>query len=132
MDLRVHLKICEACGCLWYRAQAQTCVYCTSCKERFKEFPTPLTRKRRGRPRKIILPTVFAVQASAESIFHERLARLEGPGIPFHRQSAGFSAPLPVIHSNQPDRAAGAVPVALLASETSVFSTRAAFNGGAL
>ena len=63
MDLCVHLKFCEACGCLWYRSQFETSVYCTSCNERFKEFPTPQSRKRRGRPRKTILPTVFAVHA---------------------------------------------------------------------
>ncbi len=61
MELRVHLKICEACGCLWYRAQVETRVYCTSCDQRFKEFPTPQSRKRRGRPKKFSLPTVFAV-----------------------------------------------------------------------
>jgi hypothetical protein len=63
MELRVHLKICEACGCLWYRAQADTRVYCAACDLKFKEFPTAQSRKRRGRPRKIVLPTVFAVHA---------------------------------------------------------------------
>ncbi len=24
MELRVHLKVCEGCGCLWYRVQAET------------------------------------------------------------------------------------------------------------
>jgi hypothetical protein len=67
MELRVNLKVCEACGCLWYRAQLETRVYCTSCQERFNEFPTAQSRKRRGRPRKIILPTVYAVEASAEN-----------------------------------------------------------------
>src|SRR5580698_1344878 len=65
MDLRVHLKVCEACGCLWYRAQIDAKVYCTQCHERFKDFPTPESRKRRGRPRKVTLPTVFAVAAAA-------------------------------------------------------------------
>jgi hypothetical protein len=64
MELRVHLKVCEGCGCLWYRAQVDTGVYCSSCHQRFKDFPTPESRKRRGRPRKIILPTVFAVALS--------------------------------------------------------------------
>jgi hypothetical protein len=72
MDLRVQLKICEACGCLWYRAQVETGVYCSTCLERFKQFPAPQGRKRRGRPKKTVLPTVFAVQASA--IFHEQHA----------------------------------------------------------
>ena len=63
MDLRVHLKVCEACGCLWYRAQVDARVYCIQCHERFKDFPTAESRKRRGRPRKVTLSTVFAVAA---------------------------------------------------------------------
>jgi len=63
MELRVQLKICEACGCLWLRAQVDTRVYCATCDKKFKDFPTVESRKRRGRPRKIVLPTVFAVQA---------------------------------------------------------------------
>lgn len=66
MELRVHLKVCEGCGCLWYRAQVETGVYCTGCLERLKDFPTAHSRKRPGRPRKLILPTVFAVQTSSQ------------------------------------------------------------------
>lgn len=62
MELRVHLKVCEGCGCLWYRSQLDAGVYCASCAWRFREFPTPLSRKRRGRPRKLTLPTVLAVE----------------------------------------------------------------------
>jgi len=72
MELRVNLKVCEGCGCLWYRAQVDTRVYCSSCHERFREFPTPFSRKRRGRPKKTILPTVFAVEAPV------RLSDMEG------------------------------------------------------
>jgi hypothetical protein len=68
MELRVHLKVCEACGCLWFRAQAATSVYCSTCHERFKDFPTPQTRRRRGRPKKTTLPAVFAVEASHQSL----------------------------------------------------------------
>ncbi len=68
MELRVHLKVCEACGCLWFRAQAETTVYCSACFERFKDFPTEVGRKRRGRPRKTTLPTVFAVEAACQSL----------------------------------------------------------------
>jgi hypothetical protein len=64
MELRIHLKVCEGCGCLWYRAQVDTGVYCSSCHQRFKDFPIPESRKRRGRPRKVLLPTVFAVAVS--------------------------------------------------------------------
>ena len=73
MDLRVNLKVCEGCGCLWYRTQVEIRVYCTACNERFKEFPTSRSRKRRGRPKKMLLPTVFAVQAEAQSTWNSDL-----------------------------------------------------------
>lgn len=73
MELRVHLKVCEACGCLWFRAQAETTVYCSSCHERFKDFPTPQSRRRRGRPKKTTLPAVFAVEAVHQSLAQEAL-----------------------------------------------------------
>ncbi len=50
MELCVQLKICEGCGCLWYRAQTQGSVYCKACEAKLKEFPSPESRKRRGRP----------------------------------------------------------------------------------
>jgi uncharacterized Zn finger protein (UPF0148 family) len=50
MEVRVQLKICEGCGCLWYRAQTQGSVYCRECEVKLKDFPSPETRKRRGRP----------------------------------------------------------------------------------
>lgn len=68
MELRVHLKVCEACGCLWFRAQSETTVYCSTCHDRFKDFPTPQSRRRRGRPKKATLPTVFAVEAPHSSL----------------------------------------------------------------
>jgi hypothetical protein len=118
MELRVHLKVCEGCGCLWYRAQVETRVYCAACNERFKEFPTPQSRKRRGRPRKMILPTIFAVQASAEMIFQERLAAANPTS---YVERTGFSGLPPVHGLNQPShaRAAGQMPPALLASDPS-------------
>lgn len=64
MDLRVNLKVCEACGCLWYRSEIESRVYCSACNLRILDFPTPASRKRRGRPRKITLPTVYAVSAA--------------------------------------------------------------------
>lgn len=48
MELRVHLKICEGCGCLWYRAQNHGSVYCRDCEAKLKDFPSPESRKRRG------------------------------------------------------------------------------------
>ena len=130
MDLRVHLKICEGCGCLWYRAQVETRVYCAACNVRFKEFPTPQSRKRRGRPRKIILPTVFAVQASAEMIFQERLAAANPTS---YVERTGFRG-LPPVHCFNEDRfnedcSNGSMPLALLASAAAGFRTRTA--GGA-
>lgn len=50
MEVRVHLKICEGCGCLWFRAQNQGSVYCSECETKLKDFPDPESRKRRGRP----------------------------------------------------------------------------------
>jgi hypothetical protein len=50
MELRVQLKICEGCGCLWYRAQNHECVYCQRCELKLRDFPAPESRKRRGRP----------------------------------------------------------------------------------
>jgi len=50
MEMRVQLKVCEGCGCLWYRAQNQESVYCKSCETKLENFPSPESRKRRGRP----------------------------------------------------------------------------------
>jgi hypothetical protein len=63
MELRVQLKICEGCGSLWYRSQTQS-VYCRSCEGILREFPTPESRKRRGRPcRKPLERSVVAMAA---------------------------------------------------------------------
>jgi hypothetical protein len=61
MELRVILKICESCGCLWYRPQTQISVYCTGCVEKLREFPSPESRKRRGRPSRGKLTKIWAV-----------------------------------------------------------------------
>jgi hypothetical protein len=50
MEMCVQLKICEGCGCLWFRAEQQHNVYCRACEAKLREFPTPESRKRRGRP----------------------------------------------------------------------------------
>jgi hypothetical protein len=50
MELRLQLKICEGCGCLWYRLPNHTAVYCRRCETALGDFPTPETRKMRGRP----------------------------------------------------------------------------------
>ena len=63
MELRVQLKICEGCGCLWYRAQTLAGVYCQRCEVKLKDFPSPETRKRRGRPSRKVLARVWAVAA---------------------------------------------------------------------
>jgi hypothetical protein len=82
MDLRVHLKVCEGCGCLWYRSQVDSGVYCAPCAQRFKEFPTPESRKRRGRPKKVTLPTVFAVEDSTDAILQEAFSNLASHSLP--------------------------------------------------
>jgi hypothetical protein len=113
MDLRVHLKICEACGCLWYRAQVETRVYCSTCLERLKQFPALQGRKRRGRPKKTVLPTVFAVQAS--TIFHD-----------FHEQHAR--------PSNMPAAGPESLyqPGAAIPTVAAVALSRAVLKGGTL
>jgi hypothetical protein len=61
MELCVQLKVCEGCGCLWYRAQTQETVYCKECETKLRDFPSPETRKRRGRPSRKTLVRVWAV-----------------------------------------------------------------------
>ena len=48
MELRVQLKVCEGCGCLWYRPQDHGSVYCRDCETKLKDFPSPESRRRRG------------------------------------------------------------------------------------
>jgi hypothetical protein len=122
MELRIHLKVCEGCGCLWYRTQVETRVYCTSCENRFKEFPTPVSRKRRGRPKKTTLSTVFAVQASAQSIW-------EGDFAPAFEPEDDEQ----LNDSNTLDRLSPRHDLrrALLATQASAFSLRGTLAGGA-
>jgi hypothetical protein len=61
MELRVQLKICEGCGCLWYRPQTQRSVYCHVCEKKLSEFPSPASRKRRGRPAKKSVTRIWGV-----------------------------------------------------------------------
>jgi uncharacterized Zn finger protein (UPF0148 family) len=61
MEVRVQLKICEGCGCLWFRAQTQGTVYCSGCEAKLRDFPSPESRKLRGRPRRKELSRVWAV-----------------------------------------------------------------------
>jgi uncharacterized Zn finger protein (UPF0148 family) len=65
MELRVQLKVCEGCGCLWYRPQNEGSVYCRSCEVKLRDFPAPETRKRRGRPPRTPLARVWAVADGA-------------------------------------------------------------------
>ena len=65
MEMRVQLKVCEGCGCLWYRTQGQQeNVYCRQCETKLKGFPTPESRKRRGRPGRKPTINVWAVAAA--------------------------------------------------------------------
>ena len=68
MELRVQLKICEVCGCLWHRAQTHVSVYCQGCETKLRDFPTPESRKRRGRPARKPLARVWAVAQAAKGI----------------------------------------------------------------
>jgi hypothetical protein len=64
MEMRVQLKVCEGCGSLWYRAQVEGGVYCKACETKLKEFPSPGSRRRRGRPGRRPLVQVWAVAES--------------------------------------------------------------------
>ena len=64
MELRVQLKVCEGCGCLWFRPQSEGTVYCRQCEVKLRDFPAPETRKRRGRPPRPRLARVWAVADS--------------------------------------------------------------------
>ena len=112
MELRVYLKVCEACGCLWFRAQAETTVYCSTCYERFKDFPTSTSRRRRGRPKKTILPAVFAVQASSQSLEQGILAA----GIDFKPSlaRAGEKAPISLLAGQASLRSLGSLSAGAL------------------
>jgi hypothetical protein len=65
MELRVQLKVCEGCGCLWYRNQTHGGVYCFRCEVKLKDFPAPETRKRKGRPGHRVLGKLWAVAMAA-------------------------------------------------------------------
>jgi uncharacterized Zn finger protein (UPF0148 family) len=65
MEVCVQLKICEGCGCLWYRALTQGSVYCNRCEAELEKFPTPESRKRRGRPITKRLFNIWAAAAEA-------------------------------------------------------------------
>ena len=65
MEVRVQLKVCEGCGCLWYRAETHESVYCRECASKLRTFPTPASRKRRGRPPRKQLEKGWAVAEAA-------------------------------------------------------------------
>ncbi len=50
MDIRVELKVCEACGRIFTRTSTQQSPCCSACTSVLKDFPSVETRKRRGRP----------------------------------------------------------------------------------
>lgn len=65
MEVRVQLKICEGCGCLWYRPCLNEKVYCKSCEVKLEAFPSAESRKRRGRPCGRRLARVYGVAETA-------------------------------------------------------------------
>jgi uncharacterized Zn finger protein (UPF0148 family) len=64
MELRVQLKVCEGCGTLFFRAEAEGTVYCRGCETKLRDFPSPESRKRRGRPGRKPIPRIWAVAAA--------------------------------------------------------------------
>jgi len=67
MDLRVHLKVCEGCGRLWFRAQNHRGVYCLGCNEKLKQFPSAQSRRRPGPRRDTTLVRIWAVAENSIS-----------------------------------------------------------------
>jgi uncharacterized Zn finger protein (UPF0148 family) len=63
MELRVQLKICEGCGCLFFRTETEGKIYCRGCETKLRDFPSPESRKRRGRPGRKTIPRIWAVAA---------------------------------------------------------------------
>jgi hypothetical protein len=61
MELCVQLKICEGCGSLFFRAQTEGDIYCRGCKAKLRDFPSPESRKRRGRPGRKPIIKIWAV-----------------------------------------------------------------------
>jgi len=59
MEAIFEIKNCEACGRLYLRAENTSGVYCKACAEILRKFPTPESRKRRGRPPKKLLLEVI-------------------------------------------------------------------------
>lgn len=51
--VKVQLKVCEGCGTLWVRALVGG-VYCKRCELLLADFPSPQSRKRRGRKAKTL------------------------------------------------------------------------------
>src|SRR6266567_448040 len=68
MDLRVQLKVCEGCGCLWYRAQNHSGVYCLGCDAKLKQFPSAESRRRRGPKKGTTLIRIWAVAEAAGGV----------------------------------------------------------------
>jgi hypothetical protein len=68
MELCVQVKVCEGCGSLFYRAQTEGKIYCRGCEEKLREFPSPESRKRRGRPGRKTVPKIWAVAAILDAI----------------------------------------------------------------
>jgi hypothetical protein len=53
MELRVQLKVCEGCGCLWYRPMCLGSSYCRECELKLKDFPVNLDPPRRAAQHKV-------------------------------------------------------------------------------
>jgi hypothetical protein len=65
MELQVQLKVCEGCGCLWYRPLDHGSVYCQRCEVKLRTFPIPDSRRRRGRPARRQVMKIWAVAKTA-------------------------------------------------------------------
>ena len=65
MELRVQLKVCEGCGCLWYRPDYRgSSAYCRQCQEKLKDFPVNTRPPRRFGARRPLIQRGAAAEIS--------------------------------------------------------------------
>ena len=57
-EVTFDIKICEACGRLYLRTENESGIYCAKCAAMLCDFPTPESRKLRGRKSK--QPRIYA------------------------------------------------------------------------
>ena len=72
MELKVELKICEACGRHFFRPGTQHAPYCPECSGLLQRFPPPVTTKTRGARSLKSLQLAALLDVFALKHFHAR------------------------------------------------------------